>query len=102
MVKLFMNLIKNFLIKRLKRFENIVNKFIEKNKTYIFLKKITLSNWKQFAHLHEKIVQSVVLMMGRKVNDISDIPCGNTYSLVAVDEGILKQGTITTSKNDMQ
>ena len=40
--------------------------------------------------------------MGRKVNDISDIPCGNTYSLVAVDEGILKQGTITTSKNDMQ
>ena len=50
--------------------------------------------------LHEKTLQSVVVMMGRKVNDISDIPCGNTYSLVAVDEGILKQGTITTSKND--
>ena len=46
--------------------------------------------------LHEKTVQRVVVMMGRKVNDVSDVPCGNTCSLV--DEAILKQGTITTSK----
>ena len=48
--------------------------------------------------LHEKTVQRVVVMMGRKVNDVSDVPCGNTCSLVGVDEAILKQGTITTSK----
>ena len=52
---------------------------------------------KQF-DLHEKTIQRVVVMMGRKVNDISDVPCGNTCSLVGVDEAILKQGTITTSK----
>ena len=52
---------------------------------------------KQF-DLHEKTVQRVVVMMGRKVNDVSDVPCGNTCSLVGVDEAILKQGTITTSK----
>ena len=57
-----------------------------------------MSNWKQFDHLHEKIVQSVVLMMGRKVNDISNVQYDITCSLVSVDEGILKQGTITTSK----
>ena len=39
-------------------------------------------------------------MMGRKVNDISDVPCDNTCSLILVDEGILKQGTITTSVID--
>ena len=52
---------------------------------------------KQF-DLHEKTIQRVVVMMGRKVNDVSDVPCGNTCSLVGVDEAILKQGTITTSK----
>ena len=52
---------------------------------------------KQF-DLHEKTIQRVVVMMGRKVNDVEDVPCGNTCSLVGVDEAILKQGTITTSK----
>ena len=36
-------------------------------------------------------------MMGRKAEDVVDVPCGNTCSLVGVDEAILKQGTISTS-----
>lgn len=45
----------------------------------------------------EKNVQRVVLMMGRKAEDVSDVPCGNTCALVGVDQCILKQGTITDS-----
>ena len=48
--------------------------------------------------LHEKTLQSVVVMMGRKVNDISNVQYDITCSLISYDEGILKQGTITTSK----
>ena len=44
-----------------------------------------------------KTVQRVVVMMGKKTEDVVDIPCGNTCSLVGVDDAILKQGTITTS-----
>jgi len=45
--------------------------------------------------LYEKNIQRVVLMMGRKAEDVSDVPCGNTCALVGVDQCILKQGTIT-------
>lgn len=45
--------------------------------------------------LYEKNVQRVVLMMGRRAEDVSDVPCGNTCALVGVDQCILKQGTIT-------
>ena len=47
--------------------------------------------------LSQKTIQRVVLMMGRKAEDVVDVPCGNTCSLVGVDEAILKQGTISTS-----
>ena len=47
--------------------------------------------------LHIKPIQRVVIMMGRKDYDVIDVPCGNTCSLVGVDEALLKQGTITTS-----
>ena len=47
--------------------------------------------------LHQKTIQRVVLMMGRKAEDVVDVPCGNTCALVGVDEAILKQGTISTS-----
>ena len=43
------------------------------------------------------MVQRVVIMMGKKADDVTEVPCGNTCSLVGVDEAILKQGTITTS-----
>jgi len=45
--------------------------------------------------LYEKNVQRVVLMMGRRAEDVADVPCGNTCALVGVDQCILKQGTIT-------
>ncbi|MCQ2962425.1 MAG: GTP-binding protein [archaeon] len=49
--------------------------------------------------LQIKTIQRVVLMMGRKAEDVVDIPCGNTCSLVGVDQALLKQGTISTSSS---
>merc|ERR1719224_171705 len=45
--------------------------------------------------LNIKNIQRTVLMMGRTVEQISDVPCGNTVALVGVDQYILKSGTIT-------
>jgi elongation factor 2 len=45
--------------------------------------------------LYEKAVQRTVLMMGRTVEYIPDVPCGNTVGLVGVDQYILKTGTIS-------
>ena len=47
--------------------------------------------------LHVKTIQRVVIWMGRRADDVVDVPCGNTCCLVGVDDAILKQGTITTS-----
>merc|ERR1719428_2297853 len=46
--------------------------------------------------LNIKSIQRTVLMMGRSVEQIADVPCGNTVALVGVDQFILKSGTITT------
>jgi len=40
-------------------------------------------------------VQRTVLMMGRIVEQVQSIPCGNTAALVGVDQFILKSATIT-------
>jgi elongation factor 2 len=45
-----------------------------------------------------KAIQRTVLMMGRYVEPIEDVPCGNTVGLVGVDNYLLKSGTITTSE----
>merc|ERR1712147_562462 len=42
-----------------------------------------------------KNIQRTVLMMGRTVEQIADVPCSNTVALVGVDQYILKTGTIT-------
>jgi elongation factor 2 len=42
-----------------------------------------------------KNVQRTIIMMGRFVEQVSDIPCGNTCGLVGVDQYLLKSGTIT-------
>ena len=47
--------------------------------------------------LYEKNIQRVVLMMGRKAEDVIDVPCGNTCALVGVDQCLVKQGTISDS-----
>src|SRR5699024_8687461 len=46
--------------------------------------------------LYIKNIQRTVIMMGRTVEQVQDVPCGNTCALVGVDQFILKTGTITT------
>lgn len=38
-------------------------------------------------------------MMGRYIEPIEDVPCGNIVGLVGVDQYLVKTGTITTSEN---
>lgn len=45
--------------------------------------------------VYEKPIQRTVLMMGRTVEYIPDVPCGNTVGLVGVDQYLLKTGTIS-------
>merc|ERR1712070_696009 len=45
--------------------------------------------------LNIKSIQRTVLMMGRSVEQIPDVPCGNTVALVGIDQFLLKSGTIT-------
>ena len=46
--------------------------------------------------LFEKPVQRTVVMMGRKVEPVDDVPCGNTVGLVGIDTYMTKTGTLTT------
>jgi len=48
--------------------------------------------------LYIKAIQRTVLMMGRYVEPIEDVPVGNTVGLVGVDQYLVKSGTITTSE----
>jgi len=45
--------------------------------------------------LYEKSIQRTVLMMGRTVEYIPDVPCGNTVGLVGVDQYLMKTGTLS-------
>lgn len=49
--------------------------------------------------LYVKNVQRTVIMMGRTVEQVLDIPAGNTCALVGVDQYILKTGTITDNES---
>merc|ERR1712002_1090559 len=46
--------------------------------------------------LYVKPIQRTILMMGRYVEPIEDVPCGNIVGLVGVDQFLVKTGTITT------
>merc|ERR1712226_48416 len=46
--------------------------------------------------LYIKAIQRTVIMMGRIVEQVPDIPAGNTCGLVGVDQFILKQATLTS------
>jgi len=46
--------------------------------------------------LYLKAIQRTILMMGRYVEPIEDVPCGNICGLVGVDQFLVKTGTITT------
>jgi elongation factor 2 len=45
--------------------------------------------------LYEKNIQRTVLMMGRTVEYIPDVPCGNTVALAGIDQYLMKTGTIS-------
>ncbi|KIV98198.1 elongation factor 2 [Exophiala mesophila] len=45
-----------------------------------------------------KAIQRTVLMMGRTVEPIDDMPAGNIIGLVGIDQFLLKSGTLTTSE----
>lgn len=49
--------------------------------------------------LYEKTIQRTILMMGRYVEAIEDVPSGNICGLVGVDQFLVKTGTITTFKD---
>ncbi|CAM9687748.1 unnamed protein product [Chrysoparadoxa australica] len=46
-----------------------------------------------------KNIQRTIIMMGRYVEQVQDVPAGNTCGLVGVDQYLLKSGTITTHEN---
>merc|ERR1712223_1162593 len=48
--------------------------------------------------LYEKSIQRTILMMGRYIEAIEDVPCGNICGLVGVEQFLVKTGTITTLK----
>lgn len=45
--------------------------------------------------LYVKTIQRAVLMMGSKVDPVSEVPCGNTIGLVGIDKYLVKQGTLS-------
>lgn len=46
--------------------------------------------------LYVKNIQRTILMMGRYMEPVEDIPCGNICGLVGVDQFLVKTGTIST------
>jgi elongation factor 2 len=48
--------------------------------------------------LNIKSIQRTVIMMGKNIEFISDVPCGNTVGLVGIDKYLLKTGTISDSE----
>ena len=50
--------------------------------------------------LKVKPVQRTVIMMGRGVDQVSDVPCGNNCALVGVDAYILKTATLTDATSE--
>jgi len=49
--------------------------------------------------LYQKSIQRTILMMGRYIEPIDDVPCGNIVGLVGVDQYLVKTGTISTYDN---
>ncbi|KAF2456243.1 P-loop containing nucleoside triphosphate hydrolase protein [Lineolata rhizophorae] len=48
--------------------------------------------------LFVKAIQRTILMMGRFIEPIEDVPAGNILGLVGIDQFLLKSGTLTTSE----
>jgi elongation factor 2 len=48
--------------------------------------------------LFVKAIERTILMMGRYIEPIDDVPAGNICGLVGVDQFLLKSGTLTTAE----
>jgi elongation factor 2 len=48
--------------------------------------------------LYVKNIQRTVIMMGKNIEAVPVVPCGNTVGLVGVDQYLVKNGTITDSE----
>jgi len=46
--------------------------------------------------LNVKSIQRTLIMMGRTVEQVSDVPAGNNVALVGIDQYLIKTGTLTT------
>jgi elongation factor 2 len=49
--------------------------------------------------LHTVAIQQTVLMIGPKIGNLQNCPCGNTITLAGIDQYLVKFGTISTSEN---
>ena len=69
--------------------------FVPGKKEDIYVKPIQRS---ATCHLTDKfsVFNRTILMMGRYVEPIEDVPCGNIVGLVGVDQYLVKTGTIST------
>lgn len=46
-----------------------------------------------------KNVQRTVIMMGRKIEPVDSVPCGNTVALVGIDQFLTKTGTLVSEES---
>eukprot|EP00188_Purpureofilum_apyrenoidigerum_P003251 Plantae.Rhodophyta-Purpureofilum_apyrenoidigerum.ctg33502.p1 GENE.Plantae.Rhodophyta-Purpureofilum_apyrenoidigerum.ctg33502~~Plantae.Rhodophyta-Purpureofilum_apyrenoidigerum.ctg33502.p1 ORF type:complete len:474 (+),score=79.93 Plantae.Rhodophyta-Purpureofilum_apyrenoidigerum.ctg33502:120-1424(+) len=51
--------------------------------------------------LFVKSIQRTLLMMGRRVEAVESVPCGNTVGLVGLDQFLVKSGTLTDMEDAM-
>lgn len=47
----------------------------------------------------KKSVQRTIIMMGRKIEPVESVPCGNTCALVGIDQFLAKTGTLATDES---
>jgi len=59
----------------------------------------TIQRFVDFYVFKTALIFSTILMMGRYIEPIEDIPAGNIAGLVGVDQYLVKGGTITTYKD---
>lgn len=73
----------------------LLNNFTGETQTNLTLSKTSLFLfWQHYNYIY--LLCRTILMMGRYVEPIEDVPCGNICGLVGVDQFLVKTGTITT------
>lgn len=47
----------------------------------------------------DKPIQRIVMLMGKSVESVQEVPCGNLCALVGVDQYLVKSGTLSDNPN---